>query len=316
MATINDIAKITGFSVMTVSRALNEPDRVREDTRKKIMAAIDKLGYVQNRGARSLAKGCAFNICLYIPSVLDSTEAFVAQTVSAIGERLGYLGYSLSLRRRMAVDDNCDGMIAVGLNIDDEEEFMRISAQKPSVLYGNSNAFANWVDVDNFKGVYDVTEYIIGKGHRNIAYIGMDYNEHYVLQRKAGFLRALEDHGLSCPDNMIIISDNSEAAGFNACERLLDTASPTAVVCATDLIAVGCMHALQRKKIAIPEKIAVSGFDGFGFENTVFPKLTTVKQPLYDMGVKLADTVIGMINGKIPEKGIYVAPHLMIGESA
>lgn len=316
MVTINDIAKIAGVSVMTVSRALNEPERVSEATRNRIMVIVDKLGYVQNRGARSLAKGCAFNIGLYIPSDLDSTDIFVARTVSAIGERLGSLGYSLSFRRRMSVDGNCDGMIAVGLHIDEEDEFMRISEQKPAVLYGNSRKFCNWVDVDNYKGIYNVTKYIINKGHKKLAYIGMDFSAHHVEQRRCGFTDALQNSGLIPDERLIIGTDNTEVAGFNACERLLAAGSPTAIVCATDLIAVGCMHALQRRKISIPGDIAVSGFDGFGMEKTVFPKLTTVKQPLFDVGVKLADTVVDMISGKAPREGIYIEPDVLVGESA
>lgn len=75
------------------------------------------------------------------------------------------------------------------------------------------------------------------------------------------------------------------------------------------------MHAFQRKKVQIPQQIAVSGFDGFGFEKTVFPKLTTVKQPLYKMGIKLADVIVDMINGRIMEKGEYVEPEIIEGES-
>ena len=315
MVTINDIAKVTGFSVMTVSRVLNESEKVKEDTRKKIMHAVEKLGYVQNRGARSLAMGKAFNIYLYIPETLDCTETFVAQTVSAIGERLGSLGYSLSVRRQMQSNGNCDGIIAMGLNIEDESEFMRISEEKPALLYGNSSVFGNWVDVDNYKGIYDMTRYIIEKGYKRIAYVGMDFNAHYVEQRKRGFVDAMRDGGLSVEENLVVISDNTEVAGFNAGEKLLAANPPEAVVCATDLIAVGCMHAFQRKKVQIPQQIAVSGFDGFGFEKTVFPKLTTVKQPLYKMGIKLADVIVDMINGRIMEKGEYVEPEIIEGES-
>lgn len=315
MATIKDIAKITGCSVMTVSRALNNPDIVKKETLDKIMAAVDATGYVQNRVARSLIKGCTFNICVYIPSALDATESFVAQTVSSIGERLGNLGYSLSLRRKLVVNDNFDGIIAAGLNIEEEDDFEKASALKPAVLYGNSERFPNWVDVNNYRGIYKMTEYIIKKGHKKIAYIGMDFHAHYVAQRKQGFLDAMEAYGLEVPPEYVVTADNTEQSGFDACGRLLDQASPTAIVCATDLIAVGCVHALQRRDIKIPLQMAVSGFDGFGIENTVFPKLTTIKQPLYDVGVRLADAVVDSINGRPQKHGIYIEPEIKPGES-
>lgn len=315
MATIKDIAKITGCSVMTVSRALNNPELVKEETRNKIIAASQKVGYVQNRGARALVKGCTFNICVYIPASLEAVETFVAQTVSSIGEQLGNLGYSLSLCRKIPVLHNFDGVIAVGLNIEDEDAFIKLSEQKPSVLYGNSERFTNWVDVDNYRGLYKITELILDKGHKNIAYIGMNHHARHVEQRKQGFLDALKARGIEPQPEMIISTTNSEPAGFDACEKLLSKARPTAIVCSTDLIAVGCIHALQRRNIRVPSEIAVAGFDGFGLENTVFPQLTTVKQPLYDVGVRLADAVVNIINGKRQSEGIYIESEIKSGES-
>ncbi len=315
MATIKYIAKITGCSVMTVSRALNNPELVKEETRKKILAALESLGYVQNRVARALVKGCTFNICVYIPASLEATETFVAQTVSSIGEQLGKRGYSLSLCRNVAFEHHFDGVIAVGLHIEDEDEFIALSKEKPAVLYGNSEKFTNWVDVDNYRGLYKITELVLGKGHKKIAYIGMNHHARHVVQRKQGFLDALAAHSVTPSEDMIISTTNSEQAGFDACERLLERSGPTAIVCSTDLIAVGCMHALQRRGISVPDGIAVTGFDGFGYENTVFPKLTTVKQPLYEAGVRLADAVINIINGKRQQDGIYIEPEIKNGES-
>ena len=300
---------------MTVSRALNNPELVKDATRNKILAASESLGYVQNRGARALVKGCTFNICVYIPSSLNAMDIFVAQTVSAIGEQLGKLGYSLTLRRNMRLEDNFDGMIAVGLNIEDEDKFIQISRQKPAVLYGNSESFSNWVDVDNYQGLYKITEFVLGKGHKEVAYIGMNHHARHVVQRKQGFVDALKHYGIEPNPNMILSTTNSEQAGFDACEKLLSVAQPTAVVCSTDLLAVGCMHALQRRKIQMPAQIAVAGFDGFGYENTVFPKLTTVKQPLYDVGVRLASAVVDIIEGKEQREGIYIEPEISLGES-
>ena len=183
------------------------------------------------------------------------------------------------------------------------------------LLYGNSERFNNWVDVNNYRGVYKMTEYIISKGHSKIAYMGMDFHAHYVAQRKQGFLDAMRAAGLEVPPGYVVSADNSEQAGFDACVRLLAAAEPTAIVCATDLIAVGCIHALQRRNVKIPAQIAVSGFDGFGIENTVFPKLTTVRQPLYDVGIRLADAVVDSINGRPLKHGIYIEPEIKAGES-
>ncbi len=315
MVNIKDIARMTGFSIMTVSRALNQPQLVKPETLRTIMEAMQSSGYVQNRVARSLVTGFAYNICLYIPSTLNARDSFVAQTVSAIGERLGALGYSLTFRRNLSLDDNFDGIIAAGLHIDEEASFAEIAKVKPTVLYGNSEHFCNWVDVDNYRGIYNMTKLIIERGHKNLAYIGLDHNSHFVLQRKNGFLDAVRDSGLQVNPDFVLSAKNSESDGFEACEQLLQRGKPSAIVCATDLLAVGVVHLLKRKRISIPSDIAVSGFDGFGVENTVFPKLATVRQPLYEVGVKIADTVVDIIKGVRLSKGIYIEPTIDVGET-
>lgn len=315
MVTMKDIARETGFSVMTVSRAINEPNLVKPDTCEKIRLAADKLGYVQNRMARSLVTGRAYNICVYIPPSLEATDTFVAQTVSTIGERLGMLGYSLVVRREMTTDDNYDGVIAVALNIEDEEDFIRFSASKPMVLYGNSDKFTNWVDVDNYRGMYKMGQYLLQKGYSDIAYIGLGNHENFVRQRKMGLLDALADGGVHVPEDMILVAENTEYGGFVAAQNLLNKRMPRMIVCATDLIAVGCIHYLQRNNISVPEQVAVSGFDGFGFERMVSPNIATIKQPLSSVGIKLADAVVEMISGKKMSAGIYVEPVLQEGKS-
>lgn len=315
MVTMKDIARETGFSVMTVSRAINDPNLVKPDTYEKIRKATDKLGHVQNRMARSLVTGRAYNICVYIPPSLEATDTFVAQTVSTIGERLGTLGYSLVVRREITTDDNYDGVIAVALNIEDEDAFISLSAEKPMVLYGNSNKFTNWVDVDNYCGMYKMGQYLLQKGYSDVAYIGLGNHERFVRQRMQGLLDSLKNGGVDVAQDMILVAENTEDGGFVAAQTLLKRRMPRMIVCATDLIAVGCIHYLQRNHISVPEQVAVSGFDGFGFERMVSPNLTTIKQPLYSVGVKLADAVVGMIEGKKMGAGIYIEPVLQEGKS-
>ena len=316
MITIKDIAKMANCSVMTVSRVLNDYKYVNEDLRKRVQEVIKSSGYVQNNVARSLVQGCTHTICLYIPSELNSSETFVAQTLSAISEKLGNCGYSIMLQRQIPHAQNFDGLIAVGLNIDDEEKFMRFSSLKPSVLYGNSDAFSEWVDVDNFMGMYKITKMVIEKGRKNIAYVGFSYNARYVVQRKEGFIKAMQDSGFDINEDMMLATDNTEADGFSACETLMNMENPPdAIVFASDLIAVGGVHALNRRKISIPKQVAVTGFDGFGLENMVFPKLTTVKQPLAKVGEQLAEAIMDMIIGIKLKKGIYIEPTIVEGES-
>lgn len=314
MVTVKDIARMTGVSAMTVSRALNEPHLVKEETRQKILKAVEESGYVQNRVAQSLIKGCTNTVCVYIPASLGATTNFVAQTISAIAERLGEFGYGLLLRRSISPKDRSyDGVIVIGIHIDEEDDFIELSRAIPAVLYGNSERFSNWVDVDNYRGIYALTEAALKKGHTKLAYMGMGFSSRHVVQRRQAFLDALRAHDICDP--VLVTCENDEKASFVACKKLLEKEKVTAIVCATDLIALGAVHAIQRLGMKVPDDIAVTGFDGFGYEDTVVPNLTTAKQPLREVGIRLADTVIRMINGEQIESGVYVEPTLLVQQS-
>lgn len=314
MITVKDIAKMAGVSPMTVSRALNEPQLVKEETRNKILKAVEESGYVQNKVAQSLIRGCTNTVCVYIPESLGAATSFVAQTVSAIAERLGEFGYGLLLRRSVSPKDRFyDGLIVIGIHIDEEDAFIELSKAKPSVLYGNSERFSNWVDVDNYRGIYAITEEVLKRGHTKLAYMGMGFSSRHVVQRRQAFLDALRAQGIVDPT--IVTCDNNEQAGFVACKKMLESKEVTAIVCATDLIALGAVHAIQRMGLKVPDDIAVTGFDGFGYEDTVVPNLTTAVQPLREVGIRLADTVLRMIKGESIENGVYVEPKIVLKQS-
>lgn len=317
MATIVDIAKKTGFSVMTVSRAFNSPELVKPKTRNRILRVAEQMNYHPNRVARSLARKCTNIVFVYVPKGLSATEQFVSQTITAIGERLGERGYSILLSRNLPSDESFDGIIMMGLSHDEENAMLAVNGlNKPVVLYGNSDNYPSWVDVDNYLGEKNAVEYLLEKGYRRIGAICAPQNMHYGEERLNGYKDALVAHGIVVEQESVVIGEVNEAGGYACAKRLLAQSKEIdAIVCATDTMAIGCMRALSEDGIRVPEEMAVVGFDGFGQENIASPKLTTVKQPLFEAGVKLADTILDLINGDEP-KQIKIMPKLIIGQSA
>lgn len=317
MATINDIARLTGFSPMTVSRVFNNPEKVKPKTREIIMRVVEEQDFHPNNVASSLARKCTNIIFVYIPKGLFATEQFVSQTVTAIGERLGERGYSFLLSRELPRGEGFDGMIMMGLSHDEEREILKAkSVSKPVVLYGNSDDFPAWVDVDNYRGARLAAEHLISHGHRSIALIGAPQKMRYAEERLNGYLDCLSEHGLSTDGRMTVIGEANEQGGYLCATELLDRGiKADAIACATDTMAIGCIRALKERGISVPDEISVVGFDGFGHENIITPRLTTVRQPLFEVGVKLADTLISILEGGQPQR-IKILPELKINESA
>lgn len=317
MATIVDIANLTGVSAMTVSRALNTPELVKPATREYILEVAERLNYHPNNVARSLARKCTNIIFVYVPKGLSATEQFVSQTIAAIGERLGECGYSFLLSRALPQDESFDGIIMMGLSHDEEKAMLAVKKlKKPIVLYGNNENYSAWVDVDNYSGEKLAVEYLLEKGYKNIGAICAPQNMHYGEERLNGYKDALVASGKEIDQRRIAIGNANELGGYECAKTLLDGgATLDAIVCATDTMAIGCLRALRERGICVPDDIAVVGFDGFGHENIASPKLTTVKQPLFEAGVKLADTILELINGEEPQQ-IKILPTLTDGQSA
>lgn len=312
--TIADIARETGFSLMTVSRAFNSPDKVSPRTLSKILDKAEELDFHPNQVARSLALKRTNIVYVYIPKELSATEPFVTQTVAAIGERLGESGYSFLLSRELPHKVTCDGVIVMGVNKETEDNLSSLQIERPVVLYGNHPSVPAWVDVDNYEGQKLAVKHLINKGCKNIAYMSAPLYMNYAKERLQGYKDEME----RCDREVVAVEcgDNNVSHGYEGAKRLLDMDNPIdGIVCATDYIAVGCINLLKERGYEIPKDISVVGFDGFGYENTTNPRLTTVKQPLYEVGVCLADNLIAMLDDQQPKRS-KISPVLVVNESA
>lgn len=316
MATIVDIAKETGYSLMTISRAFNNPEKVKAETLEVILKTAERLNYYPNHVARSLVNGKTNIINVYIPKELSATEPFVMQTIASIGEKLGEHSYSFLLSRTFTDAVSCDGMILMGMTAEEENMVAQKGLSKPTILYGNNEHIESWVDVDNYNGEKIAVNYLIEKGKKKIAYLGPPLYMHYALERLNGYKDCLKENSIIIDEELIIIKDNNERAGYLATMELISKNKEIdSIVCGSDSMAVGCITALKEKGIDVPQSINVIGYDGFGYEKLVNPRLTTIKQPLFEVGIKIAENLLSTINGDKPQR-IKILPILEINESA
>lgn len=316
MATIKDIARATGVSAMTVSRYFNEPEKLRPKTFAKIKKAVEEMEYHPNMVARLLATKKTNIICVYIAGDIDPLHPFTLQTIAGIGEKLGENGYSMLLSREGYEKHTCDGIIAMGLSIEQEKELMQHSNEKAIILFGNSSHSFNWVDINNYNGTYMATKYMIERGYKNIGFIGIDNEMEYPIERHQGYIDCMEQFGMQIPRYADVKVPNHEEDGYKVTSEIWDQATVDGLVCASDVLALGVMRYANEKDISVPDELGVMGFDGLGYEKLVTPNLSTIQQSVYEAGKALAERMIEVLkSGEYSETEMFIEPILRVNGS-
>lgn len=327
--TIEEVAAAAGVSRSTVSRVVNGSTAVSPTALESVRRAIDALNYVPNRAARSLASRATMAIALVVPE--DTTrffgDPFFAAIVSGINSRMSRSDYVLNLI--IANDDPddkataylrsgaVDGAIIVSHHTSDT--FIdRIAAAVP-VVYGGrpvrDRESDYYVDVDNVAGGRLATDHLVSRGHTRIATITGPPTMPGGIDRLAGFRASLAEAGLE----PVAIEDGNFTAdgGAAAMRRILDSGAPfDALFIASDLMARGAFAVLGRAGIRVPEDVAVVGYDDSPVATTVSPALTTVRQPSFQQGEIMADTLLSRLAGGSPPYVTLLDTALVVRESA
>lgn len=318
MITLKDIAYDAGVSVITVSRVINTPEMVKPETRKKVEASIAKFNYSPNPIAKALATHRTNVIDVYIPKSIDLSNPFAMYFIAGISDALSRKMYSFLIRRDRDIEHKCDGYIATGLLKNEIYEMYEYAKERnlPLVLFGHTELpDVNCVDVDNIEGTKGITMYLINKGHRKIAMINVDEDKDYTIDRFLGYKEALETVGETLDVDIVVKASNNEMGGFKAMQKLLAVDTFTSVLCATDTIALGAIRAIVEAGKKVPDDISVVGFDGLGHHLLTNPHITTVQQPIFEIGRLLAESLIDRITGNKTPVNQLVKPTLFIGKS-
>ncbi|MEZ5931915.1 MAG: substrate-binding domain-containing protein [Alphaproteobacteria bacterium] len=311
---LDQLAERLGLSKTTVSRALAGYPDVSARTRERVQAAAKTHGYQPNPLAQRLRSGRLDTVGLIVPSDLKPVgDAFFVDQVTNISRRLADYGLDLLLSAadpgdkelaalaRLVDGRRVDAMIVVRTQRQDPRVDYLLDKGVPFVCHGrteNAVGYA-YVDMDGEASTRLATEQLIERGHQVIAFIGLPSSRlTFAWHRKNGYLRALEEAGLAVDPALVRQGDGGKAFGERAAKRLLDLQPrPSAMVCGSDLEAIGALHAIADKGLVAGRDIAVIGHDDLPEAVLTRPPLATMRQPHAAVGVRLAEIVAALIAG-------------------
>lgn len=324
-ASIKDVAREAGVSIATVSRVLNDIDVVNEDTKKKVKDAIKKLAYRPNIVARSLKTQKSSTIGIIIP---DISNQFYPEIVRGCEDVANIYNYNIMLCNadldvekemealRILKEKMIDGVIYMSNSIEQNVIGLIKELEMPIVLVETTDADGIFpsVSIDNVTAAADAVKYLINKGNKKIAYVGTTIEKVNALSlRYTGYKKGLEEMGMALDKELTYFGGVKARDGYAGINAILDKGVEIdAVFCASDEIAMGVINALRDKSIKVPEDVDVMGFDDIYSASVFYPKLTTVAQPMYDMGSVSMRMLIKSINNlKVDEKH-FVLPYRIV----
>lgn len=321
--TIKDIAKKLGLSPSTVSRALHDHPDISQETKQRVQETADALDYHPNSIAQSLQSRRSSIIGVVVPQV---KHVFFAQIMSGITDIAYDAGYTVmicqsnddyareELNIKALISQRVAGLlISISQSTDKWEHFdYLIKRNIPLVFFDrvSEKVDASKVVVDDFNGAFRAVEYLIKKGYRKIGHLGGPDFLNISQDRFKGYAAALEKHGLSFDDRMVLHIGLNEEHGNEGMARLLEQAPemPDAVFCVDDPVAIGAYSHLRSRGLKIPADVALVGFSDNPIASLVDPPLTTVRQPAYEIGRRATELLLEQLKSdeadRIPRREI------------
>ena len=327
--TLEDIARLSGFSRSTVSRVINDDTNVKDETRQKVLQVIQNINFQPNLAARGLAVGRTNIIGLVIPAgvAFIFTDPYFPLLIQGVSEACNARDHSVMLwlaepeyeRRTISQilhNGLVDGVILSSALMDDPIVKSLYESKMPFILVGRHPTLdVNYLDVDNVRAAREVTQHITRQGRKRIAMITGPKNQIASYDRYQGYVKALNDRNLPVLPELVAEGDWTEAGGYTATRQLIPNQFD-ALFAANDVMAAGALRALHEAHLHIPEDVAVVGFDDTPNASRTDPPLTTVRQPIQSMGMLAVETLIDIIDHPGQEtRSILVATELVIRES-
>lgn len=320
--TIYDVAREANVSMATVSRVVNGNPNVKPATRKKVMEVIDRLGYRPNAVARGLASKKTTTVGVIIPDIASPFFAELARGIEDIATMYKYniilsnsdqnIEKELHLLNTM-LGKQVDGIVFMGGNIKAEhvEEFKK--SPVPIVLAGSIEESGEIpsVNIDYEQATFDAVSTFVEKGHKEIAFvIGPQLEPINKDKKLEGYKRALKDAGIEYNEELVVEGDYTYDSGLEAIERILELdTKPTAILVGSDEMALGVIHGAFDRGYSVPDDFEVISSDNTRLTLMVRPQLTTIVQPLYDIGAVAMRLLTKYMNKENVDENIVVLPH-------
>lgn len=324
---IKDIARFAKVSHSTVSRALNNSPRVKSETVERIRQIAEQAGYRGSAIARSLATRRSMTIGVVVTTIAD---LFAAGVVSGIETVAGDHGYSVFLANSNADPDRemrvvrtfeerrVDGIIVTASRVGALHLPLLSRMNVPIVLLNNQHPsdFAHSVMIENYSASYEATSYLVQLGHRRIAYVGDRNGRQSDTERFGGYRQALDASNLPFRPEYVLYGNGTPESGAEAMAIFLKLPEPpTAVFCYDDMTALGAVRQIHSAGLHVPEDISVVGFDDLSIVQFTEPPLTTIRQPMSQMGRLAMEAMLDLLGGSGATHQIKVRGELIVRAS-
>ncbi len=326
MATIRDVAREAGVSTATVSRVLSRPDVVNAETRASVMVAIENLGYTPNAAAKSLRTLRSGKILVTVPDIANPFFSLILQGIESAALRSGYavlLGdtqhddareqqYALMLQRREA-----DGLIFLGHRLPKAAAGIVRSKPRGQAPVVNGCEFSPSlgvpsVHIDNAKAAFEAIDHLCQLGHRRIGVVTGPMASPLSRDRLKG-ATARADRDRTRVTIAVAGGDFSIESGIAAGDQLLSAAKPpTGIFCFNDEMAIGVLHSARQRGLHVPDDLSVIGFDDIRFAQYMDPPLTTIRQPMRELGEATVRLLLNILRGNVKDAVSVTLPHALI----
>jgi LacI family transcriptional regulator len=328
--TIKDVARIAHVSNTTVSRALNNQSRIRNETKERILSIAKELNYRPDFIARSLVMKRTNTLGLVITTIANPFYTELAQGIEATARKLGYNIILCSTQsdlstERLDIDmlrsKGVDGIILTSAHMGDPNIVELAEEGFPIVLVNRRTydsmvkGLVDYVGIDNIQGGFWAVEHLIKLGHRRIGIIGGSSESSVGFERLEGGKRALTAYGLKQIDDYFLEGDFLKESGYRGGMKFIKMADPpTAIFAANDYMALGTYQAVMEEGLKVPEEIAIVGFNDIEFTSMKGVELTTIGQKKYEMGALSVENLVERIEGRKvhPPQEIILKPELII----
>lgn len=339
---IYEVARIAGVSVATVSRVLNGKGPVRQDTSRRVLQAVESLGYVPHSAARSLSTRRTMNIGVLLPEVHGEFFSEIVRGIDLAARAAGYhvlvSGSHSDLAETAAVlnalHGRTDGLILMTPGAGADWLRRNLPRRLPAVLLNHSGEGTGHggdhdsIQVDNRRGALLAVEHLLSLGHRRIAMLSGPPGNDDAAERLAGYREALAAAGLAPDPALELPGDFAEESGYRAGlalagvslvgATLVDLAPrPTAVFAANDAMAIGCLAALREQGLDVPGDVSLAGFDDIPIARYLTPALTTVSVAIADLGGRAMERLLAVIAAgrEVPARQDVITPTLKVRAS-
>ena len=319
-----DVALRSGVSHQTVSRVLNGHKSVSEKTRKKVLKAMEELGYRPNLTARALVTGKSATIGVLSHDTTLFGPASTLHSVQSAARENGYRTTIYSLKSEDSesitsgiselINDGVDGIVIIAPQIRGTKEISNVIGNFPAVLVENeSSAALPSVNVDQHYGAYELTRHLILLGHNSIAHISGPKHWYETGRRIKGYKKALSESKLI--NSLIWEGDWSARSGYEATKKIIKDKEITAIFAGNDAMALGAMKALSEAGLSVPKDISLVGFDDLPESEFLTPGLTTAKQDFHAVGDQALGILLALINNSKVRMNVAIKPEILIRTS-